>query len=120
MKIALACQSILLEKSLEIFLKSYIAPYKQCDFVISDREIEIDKPLFCIAAENSDLILPFSKSSLMLKVENFYDSLLEAEQNNNIVKSDTKEIEEKITKLTDNFRDDLINLIKEHYETTAQ
>ena len=116
MKIALACQSVLLEKSLEIFLKSYITPYKQCNFVISDREIEIDKPLFYIATENSDLIMPFSKSALMLKVENFYGSLFKEEQKESIVKVDIKDIEEKITKLTDNFRDDLVNLIKEHYD----
>ncbi len=116
MKIALACQSVLLEKSLEIFLKSYVTPYKQCDFVISDREIEIDKPLFYIATENSDLIMPFSKSALMLKVESFYDSLFKKETKESIKKVDIKDIEEKITKLTDNFRDDLVNLIKEHYD----
>jgi hypothetical protein len=115
-KIALACQSVLLEKSLEIFLKSYITPYKQCNFVISDREIEIDKPLFYIAAENSDLIMPFSKSALMLKVGSFYDSLFKEETKESIQKIDIKDIEVKITKLTDNFRDDLVNLIKEHYD----
>ena len=97
MKIALACQSVLLEKSLEIFLKSYITPYKQCDFVISDKEIEIDKPLFQIANDDSDLVMPFSKSALILKVEN-------------------NELEQKITKLTDNFRDDLVSVIKEYYD----
>ena len=116
MKIALACQSVLLEKSLEIFLKSYITPYKQCNFVISDRKIEIDKPLFYIATENSDLIIPFSKSALMIKVESFYDSLFKEETKESIKKVDIKDIEVKITKLTDNFRDDLVSLIKEHYD----
>jgi len=115
-KIALACQSVLLEKSLEIFLKSYIAPYKQCDFVISDKEIEIDKPLFYIATENSDLIMPFSKSSLMLKVESFYDTLFKKTTEEKIEKIDIDMLEEKITKLTDSFRKDLISTIKEHYD----
>ena len=113
MKIALACQSVLLEKSLEIFLKSHVAPYKQCDFVISDVEIETDKPLFYIATENSNLIMPFSKSALMLKVESFYDSLFKEETKESIIKVD---IEEKITSLTENFRKDLINTIRDHYD----
>jgi len=112
-KIALACQSVLLGKSLEIFLKSHIAPYKQCDFVISDVEIETDKPLFYIATENSNLIIPFSKSALMLKVESFYDSLFKEEIKESIKKVD---IEEKITSLTESFRKDLINTIRDHYD----
>ena len=116
MKIALACQSILLEKSLDIFLKNHITPYKQCDFVISDRVIEIDKPLFYIATEDSDLIMPFSKSALMLKIEKFHTSLFEDEAKEKITEVRIENLEEKITTLTDNFRDDLVNLIKEHYD----
>ncbi len=118
MKIALACQSILLEKSLEIFLKSYITPYKQCDFVISDKSIELDKPLFFIATENSDLAMPFSKSTLMLKVDKFYNSLYKEEKEDNLAsnKANSKELEKKITKLTDTFRDDLLNVIREYYD----
>ena len=114
MKIALACQSVLLEKSLEIFLKSYITPYKQCDFVISDKEIEIDKPLFQIANDDSDLVMPFSKSALILKVEKFYDLLNGS--SSKVTKVDISELEQKITKLTDNFRDDLVSVIKEYYD----
>jgi len=118
LKIALACQSILLEKSLEVFLKNHIAPYKQCDFVISDRNIEINKPLFNIGIEKADLIMPFSRSTLMLKLENFYDNLYkntstDKSQNNEIK---NQELEKKITKLTDTFRDDLLNVIKEYYD----
>ncbi len=116
MKIALACQSILLEKSLDIFLKSYIVPYKQCDFVIGDKKIEIDKPLFCIATENSDLCVPFSKSALMLKLEKFYGTLLVAKPVEITKQVDVKELEKKITKLTDSFRKNLVKVIKEHYD----
>jgi predicted ribosome quality control (RQC) complex YloA/Tae2 family protein len=120
LKIALACQSMLLEKSLEIFLKGYITPYKQCDFVISDKNIEIDKPIFYIADEKSDLVLPFSKSTLMLKIEKFYDSKFKKEPKVKTKKVDTKKLEKEITKLTDNFRNDLVSIIKEYYETTVQ
>lgn len=119
MKIALACQSILLEKSLEIFLKNHLYPYKQCDFVISDRHIEIDKPLFYISSEDSDLNVPFSKSSLILVIEKFYNDIKHETlktDTTNINKVDIKDLEEKITNLTDNFRNDLVNVIKEYYE----
>lgn len=117
MKIALACQSILLEKSLEIFLKNYIYPYKQCDFVISDREIEIDKPLFHIASDGGNLNIPFSKSALLLALDKFFESLhVEDKEVRKIQKIDIKELEEKIENLTDNFRKDLIKTIKEYYE----
>ncbi|WP_024955147.1 hypothetical protein [Sulfurospirillum arcachonense] len=119
MKIALACQSVLLEKSLEIFLKNYLSPYKQCDFVISDSHIEIDKPLFFISSDDSDLNIPFSKSSLIMAIEKFYSTMNEQniEKNVNMVKKiDINELEEKITKLTNNFRDDLVNIIKDYYE----
>jgi len=119
MKIALACQSMLLEKSLEMFLKTYIFSYKQCDFVISDRHIEIDKPLFYISNENSDLDVPFSKSSLILSIEKFYNNISKKNsqiKTTNVQKVDIKDLEEKITNLTDNFRNDLVNVIKEYYE----
>lgn len=114
MKIALACQSILLEKSLEIFLKNHITPYKQCDFVISDKEIEIDKPLFYISHDSGNLNIPFSKSALMLALDKFYENLYTDEVK--VEKIDIKELEEKIELLTDNFRKDLIKTIKEYYE----
>lgn len=119
MKIALACQSILLEKSLEMFLKNCIYPYKQCDFVISDRYIEIDKPLFYISSENSDLDIPFSKSSLILSIEKFYNTINQENSETKVTsfkKVNIKDLEEKIIDLTDNFRNDLVNVIKEYYE----
>lgn len=119
MKIALACQSVLLEKSLEIFLKNSIYSYKQCDFVISDRHIEIDKPLFFVSSDNSDLNIPFSKSALLLALEKFYESFFfkkEEEKVDIVKKIDFVELEEKIGKLTDNFRNDLVKVIKEYYE----
>jgi hypothetical protein len=119
MKIALACKSILLEKSLEIFLQEYLTPYKKCDFVITDKHLEIDKPFFYVGTVDSDLNIPFSKSSLILSLEKFYNSLTEANspQNLEVVKKvDIDELEGKITDLTDNFRKELINIIREYHE----
>ena len=42
MKVALVCQSLLLSRALKSFLGDIVVPYKQCDFVISDKKIELD------------------------------------------------------------------------------
>lgn len=116
MKIALACQSILLEKSLEIFLKSHITPFKQCDFVISDKITKTNKPLFHIGDEGADLVIPFSRSALMISIERFYDSLSPKKpQKESRKKTKAKEFEKKIERLTDNFRNELIDTIKKYY-----
>jgi hypothetical protein len=105
MKIALICNSILLKKSLEIFLKEYLCSYKVCDFVISDKQIDIQKPLFIIG---TDLKLPFSKSSLILKLDKFYKKQ-KRDQNPN----DLKELEKKIEEIINNFKDEILDAIKE-------
>lgn len=116
MKIALACQSILLEKTLKIFLSSYLTSYNHCDFVISDRKIEIEKPLFYISNNDSNLNLPFSKGTLIMALEKFYTSLQTKLENSLDIKKDFGKLEEKIVLLTEEFRENLIQTIKEYYE----
>ncbi len=117
MKIALACQSVLLQKSLEIFLKSYVVSYKQCDFIMSDTKVESDKPILYIGKENSNLMIPFSKQSLIVSVDEFYKDLSQKERPVSIIKRDNEEeLEVKIATLTNKFKDDLAHLIKEHYD----
>ncbi len=113
MKIALACDSLLLTKSLEIFLKKSLTSYKKCDFVISDKNLETDKPLFIISNEASNLQVPFSESSLMIELDKFYTNLISKNRPKDESKND---IHEKIDFLTKKFRDDLIEVISEHYE----
>ncbi len=121
MKIALACKSLLLTKTLEIFLKKNISSYKKCDFVISDSNIEIDKPLFVISGNTSNLRTPFSESALMIELDKFYNKIATNQLNGNLVYK-VKDIElneklkEKIDFLTKKFRDDLIFTMQEYYE----
>jgi hypothetical protein len=113
MKIALACNSLLLTKTLEIFLKKNLTSYKKCDFVISDKNIEMEKPLFVISGEKADLQVPFSESSLMIELDRFYAKLT-SKKSPKDEKIET--IKEKIDILTKKFRDDLLEVIGEHYE----
>ncbi len=116
MKIALACDSLLLTKSLEIFLKKYIVTYKKCDFVVSDKKLGLDKPEFVISDELSNLQRPFSQSSLMIKLEKFYEGL-SGNFKEDISNIDKKEdLRKKIDFLTQKFSDDLYSLVEEHYE----
>ncbi|MBE0491078.1 MAG: hypothetical protein IBX44_02380 [Sulfurospirillum sp.] len=118
MKIALACRSLLLEKSLEIFLKKFIAPYKQCDFVISDQKIQIDKPLFYIAKEGGNLSIPFSTSTLYITVEKFYNRLntQNSPQSIALQKVDFTLLEARIEEQVKEFQQNLIKTLRDFYE----
>jgi len=117
MKIALACKSLLITKSLEIFLKKHLSSYKRCDFVISDYKIDVDKPVFLISDKISNLQIPFSKSSLVIELDKFYNNLnSEKVSKEKILEDEKQDIKKKIDFLTKKFRDDLIEVISEYYE----
>ncbi len=126
MKIAILCDSLLLKNSLEIFLKDYICSYKNCDIVISDKKIDTDKLLVIISSDsNADIKKPFSKSSLLMDLKKIYNQK-ENDKNDQTKKPDKKKdkknkkdlwlLTRKIDKLTLDFRENLIDLIKEFYE----
>lgn len=110
MKIAVKCDSLLLEKSLNIFLEPYIVPKKQCDFIVSDYEFKSDKPLFLIGSPN--LPKPFSKVQLLNALQKFNLPIDSKKRQEKF--SDT--LEEKIDILTQEFRENLIKTIRNHYE----
>jgi len=117
MKIALVCQSLLLARALKSFLKDDIVPYKQCDFVISDKKIELDKPIFYISAkEDARLSIPFSKTALLLSTEDFYKELQSGISNVDQGKTLQHDfLEEKIAALTEKFRQELVQTLKDYY-----
>lgn len=117
MKISLVCQSLLLSKALKSFLGDEVVSYKQCDFVISDKKIELDKPIFYISSTKGELLIPFSKSSLMIELDKFYQNILQKEQNSIVsIQSSIPNavLEEKISALTEKFRKELIQTIRDY------
>lgn len=114
MKIAVVCQSLLLSRALKSFLGEIIVSYKQCDFVISDKKIELDKPIFYISSTEGNLLIPFSKSSLMIELDKFWHRLKCLTENDVPLQQTNILLEEKITALTDQFRKDLINTIRDY------
>ncbi|MDE7317644.1 MAG: hypothetical protein K2N12_07950 [Helicobacter sp.] len=118
MKIAIMCDSPLLEKCLEYYLRDFIVGYRQCDFVIADKNIDIAKPLCLISlSEDAAIIKPFTRTQLFLGVQKFFKSLR--------IKPSLREIDEshpdyplkkKIEDLVAQFTDELYWAVSDHYE----
>ncbi len=92
MKVKIECDSPLLQKTLEYFLKDYIS---QNGVLITDNP---EKEGIIIGR---DIVKPFSKSSLLLQLEKLIDT--------------KPSFEEEFEKLFDKFKQDLKKLIKEYY-----
>ncbi len=117
MKIALSCRSVLLEKSLRKFLAGYIVDGDDADLIVSDHPIKSDKELLRIGSDDgADLSKPFSRSRLMIKIE----EKLQASKSKKAIKSfqiEEESLEEKIHAAANRFAEELIRIVKEHYET---
>ncbi len=122
MRVAVECKSPLLQKSLEIFLSRYLSSTKQCDIVVRDEECLNDERCFFISSnENSDLIKPFSKSQLILALENRYQML------NKDISKELQEglgdeplnfeiLEKRIDFLTKEYQQNILKAVKAFYE----
>lgn len=126
MRVAVKCESPLLQKSLELFLEKYLTPYKNCDIVVSDQKISFDKKRVYISSEaDADLIKPFSKSELILVLERvfkgeeiekpiyqeFQDEFMSENEN-----LDFKFLEDRIIRLTQEYQQNIIKTIRAFYE----
>ncbi len=101
MKIAVECDCLLLDASVRLFLGSRISPKSDCDFIVCDRVIASQKPIFVLG---SDVAVPFTSEGLDAALNSF-------ERNLRLVKN-RGELESKIDKLVEKFKFDLINLIR--------
>jgi len=113
LKYKVECKSLLLQKALEIFLKEYLDENGK---IISDYKGDI--------IIGKDIKKPFSKSSLLIQLENLENKELVKEfnqianENNLEIDIDalmTKSFDEKLDELIDEFSQKLKKLIKEEY-----
>ncbi len=138
MKIAIECRSPLLQKSLENFLQGHLSSVHSCDVVLSDEEIPGRSNLLRIGTDaDADIIKPFSKSQLFLKLEQYFKNEEEAievmaianeldNMDDEISYDDTihsselrdrfSSLEEKIERLTASYVKGVMTLVREHYE----
>lgn len=129
MKVAVQCESALLQRSLELFLDKHLSSLKQCDLVIRDQQImDSHHSIFVSATQECDLIKPFSSSQLYLAIEKFYNKIEEIQvvqaYDDDVQKEDlfssTKDpyalLEERIEKLTQEYKNSIIKEMKAFYE----
>lgn len=125
MKVAIQCDSPLLQRSLELFLDGYLSSLRQCDILIRDKNIRDDQyPTFVVGAEeSSDLIKPFSKAQLLHALNQKFESQkyapvsIETENlsiNEEGVSFDI--LERHIDKLTREYQANILKAIRAFYE----
>jgi len=125
MRVAVQCNSPLLQKSLELFLQNHITTAKQCDVVLKDKKIKNDINVLYISSDkDADIVKPFSKSQLIEKIEEYLANKKEnkvvakkVELKSNLnTKNSFELLEKKIETLTKSYQKNLLKIIKEHYE----
>ena len=115
MKIAVECKSPLLQKSLEMFLSRHLSTIKHCDIVIRDEKyLDDDRCFYISTSKEADLIKPFSKSQLILALENRYNTThLQKAQNEPL---DFNILEKRIEYLTQEYQNNIIKAVRAFYE----
>lgn len=123
MRVAVECQSPLLQKSLELFLEKYLTSSKKSDIIIRDEECLHDPRCFCISTkEGADLIKPFSKSQLILALEKKYNALYPKSASSDVADEGRKEVmnfeilEKRIASLTKEYQANILRAVKAFYE----
>ncbi len=121
MKIAIECQSPLLQKSLETFLVKYVSSLKNSEIVVRDIPCINDKRCFYVSNDaDADLLKPFSKSQLILALEKRYANLnpkkAKALKEESSQSMDFAILERRIDSLTEEYKNNIINTVKAFYE----
>ncbi|MGE4511591.1 MAG: hypothetical protein AB7D43_10880 [Sulfurimonadaceae bacterium] len=122
MKVAVECKSPLLQKSLELFLAKYLCTTKHCDIVIRDEKVPGDARSFYISSDKSaDLIKPFSKSQLILALENRFKNThgMLAKEDKTQEKNEPLNfdiLEKRIEFLTREYQQNIMNAVRAFYE----
>ncbi len=102
MKIAIECKDLILERALILFLKEFLVLKKDCDFIICDEKLDINKPQFLINKYSPHLSIPFSKEELLSSLYSFDKALKELALK--LAEEKKKSLEDKIEKIANEFR----------------
>lgn len=122
MKVAVECKSPLLQKSLELFLSKYLSSIKQCDILVRDVKSLDDEKCFYISSDiGADLIKPFSRSQLILALENRYKGIKEEDKlilEHEIVEDPLNFdiLEKRIESLTQEYQSNILKAVRAFYE----
>jgi len=123
MRIAVECKSPLLQKSLELFLAKYLSSAKQSDIVVRDEKCLNNERCFYISGDaDADLVKPFSRSQLILALENRYkelktdDVITEVEEEISEEPLNFDILEKRIDYLTKEYQKNILKVVKAFYE----
>ena len=120
MKIAVQCNSPLLQKSLEVFLEKYLSSVNKCGIVVRDEECLNDTRCFYIGTRpKADLQKPFSKAQLILALQKRYEELYpnEKEEGEELQATmDFSILEKRIESLTQEYQKNILRAVKAFYE----
>ncbi|MEA3522844.1 MAG: hypothetical protein U9R50_07695 [Campylobacterota bacterium] len=119
MKVAVQCVSPLLQRSLELFLKESTCSVKHCDVVIRDKKVLDSEHLSLLIGTDESAMLqkPFSKSQLLLALENLIETTKNTESTPAIEDSSKFDIlEKRIAMLTQEYQDKLMKTVRDFYE----
>ena len=126
MRVAVECQSPLLQKSLELFLTKYLSASKKCDIIIRDETCLGDERCFYVGSEaEADLQKPFSKSQLILALEKKYNELYDKDEAEAMeIKKEYEEeesmdfsiLQKRIESLTQEYQANILRAVKAFYE----
>lgn len=126
MKVAIQCESPLLQRSLELFLEGRLSSQRHCDIVIRDYEVFNDEHLSLVigTSESSDLIKPFSKAQLFHALGKKLDLLKHEISANTTVSIQEEEettvsfdiLERHIEKLTTEYQSNILKAVRAFYE----
>ncbi len=78
MKLAIRCDSLLIQKTLTSYLKGHFVSYEDADFIICDKLFSSNSPIFLLSYSNkSHLQMPFTKAELFWALESFYIGMID-------------------------------------------
>jgi hypothetical protein len=124
LKVAIQCDSPLLQRSLELFLEGYLSSLRQCDILIRDKDIQDDEHITFVVGvdEASDLLKPFSKAQLLHALNQKFESLKHTpviSEESNLPSTDGVSfeiLERHIDKLTREYQSNILKAIRAFYE----
>lgn len=121
MRVAVECKSLLMQKSLELFLGKYLSSVKQCDIILRDVKCLNDEKCFYISSsKDADLIKPFSKSQLILALEKRYKNMgktvIKKRYEDDEEGLDFSILEERIESLTREYQANILKTVRAFYE----
>ena len=119
MKIAVECKSVLLQKAVENFLGKHLSSLKHGKIVVRDFPSDDERTFLIFSDGKGELKKPFSKSQLLLALENRYKELeLNENEESEVIKDKQPNFEilqKRIEMLTQEYQKNILEAIRAFY-----